>query len=212
MAPESILRPDSVDARSDIYAVGAVAYCLLAGTHVFDGTSAVMLSGETAVGADPAHVVATMAAIAKRADQEFNYESWAHTIRRDRLSEPQSVDAAVTDVMTMATWRAATDIGVKAIVCISRSGFTVRAIARFRPQMQILGFSPDERTVRQLSLSWGATPLLIDAIDDMESTVQRALRSARDGGYIKSGDLVAVLAGSSATAGMTDTLRMLRCP
>ena len=114
--------------------------------------------------------------------------------------------------MTMATWRAAADIGVKAILCISRSGFTVRAIARFRPQTQILGFSPDERTLRQLTMSWGATPLLIDRIDDLDSTVQRAVRSARDGGYIRPGDLVAVLAGSSATAGMTDTLRMLRCP
>ncbi|MDA3039315.1 MAG: pyruvate kinase [Actinomycetota bacterium] len=179
---------------------------------VFDGTSAIMLSAETAIGIDPVNVVSTMARIARRADQAFDYDGWASSLRKAQLQEPTQVDAAVTDVMTMATWRAATDIGVKAIVCISRSGFTVRAIARFRPQIQILGFSPEERTVRQLSLSWGATPLLIDAIDDMESTVQRALRSARDGGYIKPGDLVAVLAGSSATAGMTDTLRMLRCP
>ncbi len=179
---------------------------------VFDGTSAMMLSAETAIGIDPINVVATMAKIARRADQAFDYAGWASSLRKAHLQEPQSVDAAVTDVMTMATWRAATDIGVKAIVCISRSGFTVRAIARFRPQIQILGFSPEERTVRQLSISWGATPLLIETIDDMESTVQRALRSARDGGYVKSGDLVAVLAGSSATAGMTDTLRMLRCP
>ncbi len=179
---------------------------------VFDGTSAVMLSGETAVGADPAHVVATMAAIAKRADQEFNYESWAHTIRRDRLSEPQSVDAAVTDVMTMATWRAASEMGVKTIICISRSGFTVRAIARFRPKARILGFSPEERTVRQLTLSWGAEPILIDRIDDNESTVHRALAKAKELGHIRSGDIVAVLGGSSATIGATDTLRMVRCP
>lgn len=179
---------------------------------VFDGTSSVMLSAETAIGVDPVRVIATMARIASRADQEFDYAGWAHSIRRDRLQEPLSADAAVTDVMTMATWRAAADIGVKAILCISRSGFTVRAIARFRPQTQILGFSPDERTLRQLTMSWGATPLLIDRIDDLDSTVQRAVRSARDGGYIRPGDLVAVLAGSSATAGMTDTLRMLRCP
>jgi len=101
---------------------------------VFDGTSAVMLSGETAVGGDPAHVVATMARIADRADEEFDYDGWAHTIRRDRLNEPQSVDSAVTDVMTLATWRAAAEMGAKTIMCISRSGFTVRAMARFRPQ------------------------------------------------------------------------------
>lgn len=179
---------------------------------VFDGTSAVMLSGETAVGGDPALVVATMARIADRADQEFDYAGWAHQIKRDRLSEPQSVDAAVTDVMTMATWRAASEMGVKAIMCISRSGFTVRAIARFRPQAKILGFSPEQRTLRQLTMSWGATPLLIDRIDDIDSTVHRAMEIARSEGHVRSGDVIAVLGGSSATIGSTDTLRMVRCP
>ncbi|MEZ5379420.1 MAG: pyruvate kinase [Acidimicrobiales bacterium] len=179
---------------------------------VFDGTSAVMLSGETAVGSDPAHVVATMAAIATRADQEFNYDGWAHTIRRDRLSEPQSLDAAVTDVMTMATWRAASEMGVKNIICISRSGFTVRAIARFRPKARILGFSPEERTLRQLSMSWGAEPILIDRIDDNDSTVLSAMAKAKELGHVRTGDIVAVLGGSTATIGATDTLRMVRCP
>ncbi len=179
---------------------------------VFDGTSAVMLSGETAVGRDPARVVATMASIATRADQEFNYDGWAHTIRRERLSEPQSLDAAVTDVMTMATWRAAAEMGVKTIICISRSGFTVRAISRFRPKAKILGFSPEERTCRQLSMSWGAEPIVIDRIDDNDSTVLRAVAQAKELGHIRTGDIVAVLGGSSATIGATDTLRMVRCP
>jgi pyruvate kinase len=179
---------------------------------VFDGTSALMLSGETAVGQDPAHVVATMARIASRADHEFDYGGWAHQIRRERLSEPLSIDAAVTDVMTMATWRAAAEINAKAIICISRSGFTVRAIARFRPEAPILAFSPDPRTVQQLSLSWGATPMLIDRIEDNNSTVLRALEQAKVAGHLRTGDVVAVLAGSSATVGATDTLRMVRVP
>jgi pyruvate kinase len=179
---------------------------------VFDGTSAVMLSGETAVGADPAHVVATMARIAARADTEFDYDGWAHQIRRDRLNEPQSVDSAVTDVMTMATWRAAAEMGVKTIMCISRSGFTVRAIARFRPEAKILGFSPEERTVRQLTLSWGATPMKIDRIEDNAESVRNVLELAKAQGHIRSGEIVAVLGGSSATIGATDTLRMVRCP
>jgi pyruvate kinase len=179
---------------------------------VFDGTSAVMLSAETAVGIDPANVVATMAAIAQRADQEFDYEGWAPHIKRDRLIEPQSVDAAVTDVMTMATWRAAKEMGVKAILCISRSGFTVRAIARFRPKAPILGFSPEERTVRQLAMSWGATAIKIDRIENNEESVRNVLRIAKEEGHIRAGDIVAVLGGSSATIGATDTLRMVRCP
>lgn len=179
---------------------------------VFDGTSAVMLSGETAVGGDPAHVVATMSRIAERADVEFDYDGWAHTIRRDRLSEPQSVDSAVTDVMTLATWRAAAEMGARTIMCITRSGFTVRAIARFRPQAQILGFSPEPRTVRQLCLSWGATPIEIDRIADNPESVRHVLEVARAQGLIRSGEVVAVLGGSSATVGATDTLRMARCP
>ncbi|MEZ5343276.1 MAG: pyruvate kinase [Acidimicrobiales bacterium] len=179
---------------------------------VFDGTSGVMLSGETAVGRDPAHVVATMAKIARRADQEFDYKSWAHQIRRDRLNEPQSVNAQVTDVMTMATWRAASEMGVKSILCISRSGFTVRAIARFRPEAKILGFSPEPRTLRQLTLSWGAIPIGIERIGDNQATVQNVLAIAKDLGHIRSGEVVAVLGGSTATIGSTDTLQMVRCP
>ncbi len=179
---------------------------------VFDGTSAVMLSAETAIGADPARVVATMATIAQRADQEFDYDGWAHQLRRDQLAEPQSADAAVTDVMTMATWQAAKEMDAKAIICISRSGFTVRAIARFRPRASILAFTPEERTIRQLSMSWGATPIPIDRIDDNVVTVHRALEVAKARGELRSGDIVAVLAGSSATIGATDTLRIVRCP
>jgi len=179
---------------------------------VFDGTSGVMLSAETAIGADPARVVATMASIAQRADQEFDYDGWAHQLRREQLGEPLGVDSDVTDVMTMATWQAAREINAKAIISITRSGFTVRAIARFRPKAPILAFSPDERARRQLTLSWGATPLGIDRIDDNVTTVHVVLESAKAKGFIRAGDVVAVLGGSSATSGATDTLRMVRCP
>ena len=179
---------------------------------VFDGSSAVMLSAETAIGHDPPHVVATMASIAERADNEFDYDGWAHKLRRDQLQEPQSQDAAVTDVMTMATWQAAKEIGATAIICITRSGFTVRAIARFRPAARILAFSPEARTVQQLTISWGAFPIKIDRIDDNVATVDRVLEMAKAEGHIRTGDIVAVLGGSSVTSGATDTLRMIRCP
>ncbi len=178
---------------------------------VFDGTSAVMLAGETAIGRDPVLVVKTMAKITTQADQKFDYSGWAHSIKRDRLGDSQGADHDVTDAMTLATWRAASDLGLRSIVCVSRSGFTVRAIARFRPQAQIIGFSPEARTLRQLTMSWGATPVEIDRIDDLESTIARAMRSARDQGLLRPGELVAVLAGSTATAGVTDTLRLIRC-
>jgi pyruvate kinase len=179
---------------------------------VFDGTSAVMLSAETAIGRDPAHVVATMASIAERADQEFDFDDWGRRLRRDHLSERQAGDLAVTDTMTLATWQAAREIKPKAICCISRSGFTVRAIARFRPEAPILGFTPEDRTRRQLTMSWGATPIKIDRIDDNVTTVHNVLETAKAQGYIRAGDIVAVLGGSSGSVNATDTLRMVRCP
>ena len=179
---------------------------------VFDGTSAVMLSAETAIGRDPAHVVATMASIAQRADQEFNYDQWGRQLKRDHLAERQAGDLAVTDTMTLATWQAAREIKPKAICCISRSGFTVRAIARFRPEAPILGFTPEDRTMRQLTMSWGATPIKIDRIDDNVTTVHNVLEIAKAQGHIRAGDIVAVLGGSSASVNATDTLRMVRCP
>lgn len=179
---------------------------------VFDGTSAVMLSAETAIGHDPAHVVATMASIAHRADQEFNYENWGHRIRRDHLHERGAGDLAVTDTMTLATWQASQQIEPAAICCISRSGFTVRAIARFRPESPILAFSPEDRTIRQLTMSWGATPMKIDRIDDNLTTVHTVVEVAKAQGFVRSGDIVAVLGGSTGSVAATDTLRMVRCP
>ena len=179
---------------------------------VFDGSSAVMLSGETAIGHDPVGTVRTMARIAGRADQEFDYSGWAPQLSALNAVGTGAGDAQVTDAMTMATWRAAVEVRASAILCLSRSGFTVRAIARFRPQCKILGFSADERTVRQLTLSWGATPLPLAERADAHSQVEAAIEIARERGHIRSGDTVAVLAGTQPTSTATDQLRLVRVP
>lgn len=179
---------------------------------VFDGSSGVMLSGETAIGRDPVNALATMARIAERADQEFDYEGWAHDISRMRLAASGDPDDQVTDAMTMAAWRASTQLGAKAILCLSRTGFTVRSMARFRPAAKILAFTPYERTVNQLTLSWGATPVLIEESTNSDDLVRDVVVLARDAGYVSSGDLVAVLAGSSLKTHATDVLRFVRVP
>jgi pyruvate kinase len=182
---------------------------------VFDGSSALMLSAESAVGADPANAVATMARIARRADQEFDYERWANTVavyHREQIARG-SMDDAVTNTMSMAGWRAATDTKAAAILCISRTGFTVRSIARFRPEAPILGFSTDERTCRQLTLSWGASPYLLPADTSPDNQVDRAIAAALERGLVRSGDLVAVLHGSDYYPGQaTDTVRLVGIP
>jgi pyruvate kinase len=176
---------------------------------VFDGSSALMLSAETAVGADPVNVVATMARIAEQADNHFDYDGWAGKLAQLEMARHDEV----TDAMTMAAWRAAMETDAAAILCITRTGFTVRSIARFRPQATILGFSSDERTVRQLTLSWGAEPRLLIGSRSSSSLTDRAMEIAREEGHVNRGDLVAVLSGSPATQGRTtDTLRLLRVP
>jgi pyruvate kinase len=180
---------------------------------IFDGSSAVMLSAETAAGDDPVAAVAAMARISERADAEFDYEGWATKLRLIRQGAVGDGDARITDAMTGAAWRAATELGAAAIIGISESGFTVRSIARFRPQMPILAFSPNDRTVRQLTLSWGTTPLAAPAAADSLEMMESLVTSARDQGYVRSGDLVAVLAGAGAGVQQaTDLLRLVRVP
>ncbi len=180
---------------------------------VFDGTSAVMLSAESAIGHDPVNTVATMARVADRADQEFDDDAWARRIRLLRAGAVGAGSARLTDAMTGATWRAATEMDVSAIICISESGFTVRSIARFRPRMPIVAFSPQERTVAQLALSWGATPLLAPhRVDDL-TMMDELATIARDRGLVRSGDVVAVLAGAGGKGvHATDVLRMMHVP
>lgn len=178
---------------------------------IFDGTSAVMLSAETAVGADPANAVATMARIASRADQEFDYDRWPRQMR-NLGTRSEDTSLRITDAVSGATWRAATELGAAAVVCLSDSGFTVRSIARFRPKMPIVGLSTSERTNRQLALSWGVTPLLVPPAPDRNATVEHLAALVRDAGIVRSGDLVAVLWGSEAGGRKTDSLRLVRVP
>lgn len=177
---------------------------------VFDGSSALMLSGESAVGHDPINAVSTMARIAARADDEFDYDAWGAKVHKIAATMQPHIDDTVTLSMTNAAWRAALEAGASAILCITNTGFTVRSIARFRPQAKILGFSADDQTLRQLTLSWGATPIHLDVDHQADDAVKRAVQLAREAGEIRRGDLVAVLSGSREYPGQaTDTLRLI---
>ena len=111
---------------------------------VFDGSSAVMLSGETAIGIRPGPRGRRHGSrIAERADEEFDYGGWPQWLSTLHLTPTDDVETNLTNAMTSAAQRAASEIGASAIICLSRSGFTVRSIARFRPRAKILGFSPE---------------------------------------------------------------------
>ncbi len=180
---------------------------------VFDGTSAVMLSAETAIGDHPVSAVETMARIAERADDQFDHHDWTTRVAELRMAGGNQSDAAVTDAMTIGAVRSAEDLHLKTLLCISATGFTVRSMARFRPEAQILGFSGNASTVRQLALSWGVTPVLFESpTPDYAAKVGLAIERAKRRGLVASGELVGVVAGITSMKRATDTFRIVRVP
>ena len=179
---------------------------------VWDGTSALMLSGETAVGADPVNALETMSRVAERADEVFDHRSWGEELAEMRLTDADDPNTSVTDAMTQATYRAVTELGVETILCISGTGFTVRSMARFRPTARIIGLTSNTRTVGQLSLSWGTESIHLEEGGDVESRINAALHMVRDRAGLKAGELVAVLAGTNANARATNVLRIEQIP
>ncbi len=180
---------------------------------VLDGTSALMLSGETAIGHDPAGAVATMARIATRAEREFDYMAWGRERGVQQVAEARGAPAAVriTAAISAAAWRAANDAGAAAIIACTSSGATARAISRFRPVVPLLGATPSPRTARQLAVAWGVTPVLIDRQGTTDDIVWFSIKAAVDAGVVKTDDLVAVLVGSKVgDQATTDVLRLIR--
>jgi pyruvate kinase len=180
---------------------------------VFDGTSALMLSGETAVGHDPVGAVATMARVAWRAEQEFDYRAWGRKLGRQQTAEAQGAPAPVriTAAISAAAWRAATDADVAAIIACTNSGATARAISRFRPTVPVLAATPSLRTFRQLAMAWGVRPVMVDRHGTTDDIVWFAVQAAARRGVVRPGDLVAVLVGAPTDPDpATDTLRLVR--
>ncbi|HVT77269.1 MAG TPA: pyruvate kinase, partial [Acidimicrobiales bacterium] len=180
---------------------------------VFDGTSALMLSAETAIGADPVNAVRTMALIAERAEREFDYVSWGRGLGRQQsaVAEAMSAQARITASVSAAGWRAAIDADVAAIIACTNSGRTPRAISRFRPQMPIIAVTPSDETARRLTMAWGVQPLVGAQYATTDDIVWFAVKAAVESGAVTRDDVVAVLVGSPTDPdAATDTLRLVR--
>jgi pyruvate kinase len=179
---------------------------------VFDGTDALMLSAETAIGHDPALVVTTMATIAERAESEASYRQWAARLGRIQRQRWDSLSDEITAALTHAASMAADDIGATAILCCTSRGRTAKAMARFRPEARLLGLSPNPRTVNSLTLLWGVEPALVDNYSSTDEMVWYAVERSVQGGLIAAGDIVVVLAGSAERPESTaaDVLRLVR--
>lgn len=170
---------------------------------VFDGTSAVMLSGETAMGDHPALVVRTMAKIAEQAEADALdmdvYRNMAHA--RDESDTTNAIcDAACTT---------AEDIGAKALIAVTKSGTTARRMSKFRPRQTIVAATPERKSYHQLALSWGVVPVLARDQFDTDALFRHAIDCARQIDAVKRGDTVVISAGVPLNLeGMTNLLKV----
>ena len=168
---------------------------------VYDGTSAVMLSGETAAGKYPVETLQTMAAIAERTEQDINYFG--------RMKEmTASIRLGIGGATAHAACTTAVDTNATAIITVTTSGATPRLISRFRPDTPIIACVMNEDVRRQLSLTWGVTPLIMDYVGSTDEMIEGSVKAAQEAGLIQDGDLVVVTAG--VPAGIAGTTNMMK--
>ena len=174
---------------------------------IFDGSSAVMLSGETARGRYPLEAVRTMVRLARSAESALAEYG---DLQRLELGAPGSV----TEAVARATVHLAHQLRAAAILTVTETGFTSRAVSKCRPRCPILAITPDPGVVRRLCLNWGVTPLQVGpgAADDDEARIAFGLERARALGRVRSGDLVVTTAGVARAVGTTSLIRVVQVP
>lgn len=169
---------------------------------IYDGTSAIMLSGETAAGRYPLQAFLTMAKIAKRTEEDIDYIYRFHTM-------PIVKQCGSTDAVCRAACSTAHDLDAKAIIAITKSGFTARMISRFRPACRIVGCALDEKTCRQLNLSWGIHPVLVKEEWEIFLLIDRTINLCRNLDLIRTGEVAVITAGVPiAQTGTTNLIKV----
>ena len=168
---------------------------------IYQGTSAIMLSGETAAGAYPIEAVQTMAKIAERTEQDIDY---SREFKPRKLAEAPDVTSAISH----ATCTTAADLKAAAIVAVSKSGRTVSRIAKYLPVCPIIGCTTDERVYRQLNLLWGVTPVVMEEANTADELFDHAVELAEQKGLIARGELVVIAAG--VPVGLSGTTNMMK--
>lgn len=155
---------------------------------VYDGSSAVMLSGETAAGAYPVEAVAAMAKIAVQAENRSQFIQ--------AVDESEYLIRGLSDALSHSACLLARDVKAKAIVVCTRTGTTAKMVSRFRPMIDIVGMTTDERSYRKLALSWGVYPALSEEYGSVDVLFHFAKQAAKDSGLVKKGDVVVITGGS----------------
>ena len=168
---------------------------------IYDGTSAIMLSGETAAGAYPVEALRTMSAIAERTENEVHY-------RDNRLVDTHSGQISVSDATAHAACLTARDVNASAIVTVSESGNTARLLSKYRPAQPIIACVMSEQVQRQLAISWGITPLMMPLAHSTDELIEMSTTLAKENGYLHDGELAVVTAG--VPVGVSGTTNMIK--
>ena len=168
---------------------------------IYDGTGAIMLSGETAAGLYPVEAVTLMARIAERTENDIDYRK--RFFVRTRKANPD-----ITDAICHATCTTAYDLNARDIVTVTKSGRSARMVARYRPSCGIIGCTPTKKVWYQLNLAWGVTPVLLSETDDVFDLFDSALETAKNQGLMQSGDLAVITSG--VPIGVSGTTNMIR--
>lgn len=168
---------------------------------VYDGTSAIMLSGETAAGAYPVEAVRTMVRIAERTEQDMDY-------RKRFYQSGKEADKDVTNAICHATCTTALDLNAKAIVTVTKSGRSARMLAKYRPESDIISCTTTEKVCRQLSLAWGVTPIMIKEEKEIFSLFDKAIQASVKMRLLSTGDLTVITSG--VPIGMSGTTNMIK--
>lgn len=170
---------------------------------VYDGTSAIMLSGESAAGAYPIKAVETMARIATRTELDINYARRFHD-STDALSRND-----ITNAISHATCATAYELDAKAIVTVTLSGRTARNISKYRPNTPIIGCTTSDIAYRQMAMSWGVVPVMLPMMNDMSELIDVSTARAEEMGFLKDGDIAIITTGMPLKmAGTTNLLKV----
>lgn len=168
---------------------------------IFDGTDALMLSGETAAGLFPIDAVKTMARIARRTEEDLEYKRILEHLDPDH-------EKSVTDTISYATCRASQELGASAIISSTQSGYTARMVSKYKPRAPIIAVTPSEKVASELTITWGVYPLVSIPNYSTDEIFDAAIKAALEADLIKSGDLVIFTAG--VPVGLTGTTNYMR--
>jgi pyruvate kinase len=169
---------------------------------IFDGTDAIMLSGESANGKYPVEAAQTMARIAQAAEAKINYEA---VLNKKREAHIQNVPNAIS----IATCTTAHELNASAIITATQSGHTARMVSKYRPSCPVIAVTPSEKVARKLALNWGVFPILADRMESTDELIEKSVDISLQTGYVKKGDLVVIAAGIPVSySGTTNMLKV----